>query len=105
MREISCKLFCRLSFVKNLFRVDFLDTVSDDGSIFEYVDGYYRDDKEKSRYAIQYNKIRNCPKCLGNANKDSFEMLIIGLKNVNWGKKGKGQKFKYLMFRKKSDKN
>ena len=62
----------------------------DTEDISEFVDSYYRDDKEKSRFAMQFNKIGNCPKCLGNKKKDSLDMVLIGLKNVTWGKKGNG---------------
>ena len=46
---------------------------------------------------MQFNKIGNCPKCLGNKKKDSLDMVLIGLKNVNWGKKGKGEKFERVI--------
>ena len=43
--------------------------------------------KKMNRLVKTFNKRRNCPKCLGTAKTDSYELLILGIKNVNWGNK------------------
>ena len=66
-----------------------MDSVNEDGgSIVHRLSSYHRWDGEKSRYAIQFNKEGNCQKCLGNKGKDVFDMIVTGIRDVNWGDKG-----------------
>ena len=66
-----------------------MDSVNEDGgSIFYRLSSYHRWDGEKSRYAIQFNKEGNCQKCIGNKGKDGFDMIVTGIRDVNWGDKG-----------------
>lgn len=70
----------------NSFRVDFQDG-ADGEPIFHHINSHYRKDGEWSRYVMQFDKVGNCQKCLGSNKVDSYEMVIMGIKDVNWGNK------------------
>ena len=40
-----------------------------------------------TRVVKTFHKRRNCPKCLGTAKTDSYDMVISGIRNVTWGNK------------------
>ena len=62
--------------------MDLLDTES----VFVPGYGYDHDDKY-NRLTKSFHKTRNCEKCLGNAKTDTYEMVVTGLNEVNWGNK------------------
>ena len=66
-----------------------LDTVNDDGSIFQTGSSWVSDNKAMSRAMVTFHKDRNCDKCLGNKKTDSFDMIVAGWGSgsVNWGNK------------------
>ena len=62
--------------------MDLLDTES------VFVEGYMYDHDDKyTRLTKSYHKSRNCQKCLGTSKTDSYEMVVSGLNEVNWGNK------------------
>ena len=57
-------------------------------SVYDFVDGYYRDDKFASNYVLQFDKTAdNHKKDIGNKKGDSFNLIVAGLGKVNWGNK------------------
>merc|ERR1712241_436504 len=79
---------CGIDFITKLengkILVDFQDGADGD-SIFHHVDSYYRKDGE--RYVMQFDKIGNCKSCIGSNKVDSYEMIVMGIKDVKWGNK------------------
>ena len=43
--------------------------------------------KKMTRLVRTFHKKTSCPECLGTAKTDSYEMVISGIRNVDWGNK------------------
>lgn len=49
-------------------------------------DSYFRDDKDMSRFVVNFMKIdgEDCDKCLGNNKIDNYDMIVSGIKDIKW---------------------
>jgi len=84
---------CGADFIAKLASGEILVDVNDNFAQYKMVGYANGGEGQHANVAFQYNTIidpQPCGgdnKCLGNANKDQLEIVMIGTGNVNWGKK------------------